>query len=291
MKFSKNVSLKNYTTFKIGGSARYFFIAKTKKDLILAVQFARENKIPFFILGNGSNLLASDKGFKGLVIKMENAKWKMQNGNAKCKIICETGLPLGKLVSLSLKNNLTDLEWAVGIPGTVGGAIAGNAGAFDKSMARLVKDVEVFDVGKGKILNFKNKECGFSYRESIFKKKKNLIILSVVLELEKKDKNKIKGLIKKYSAYRRATQPLNFPSIGSIFKNPKGYSAAKLIQDCSLKGKQAGQAQVSPKHANFIVNLGGARAKDVVNLINLIKKTVKKRFRINLEEEIQYLGF
>lgn len=274
MKFKKNVLLKNYTTFQIGGPAKYFYIAKNKTELIEATKQAKKLKLPFFVLGGGSNLLISDRGFKGLVIKF--------------------GQPLSLYVSKGL-------EWAVGIPGTIQGAVWSNAGAFKKSMKDVVKEVEVFDTKTGKVKIFKNKNCRFSYRDSIFRKEKNLIILSVKIKSKKSNTKKIK----KYLDYRKKTQPLEFPSAGSVFKNPVGFSAgelgeedkssssafaaARLIEECGLKGKKIGQAQISEKHGNFIVNLGGAKAKDIKKLINLTKKSVKNKFKINLEEEIQFL--
>lgn len=258
MEFQRDVSLKNYTTFKIGGSAKYFFTAKTKEDLFCAITAAKKLKLPFFVLGGGSNILVSDRGFKGLVIKF--------------------GQPFSSYVSKGL-------EWAVGIPGTVQGAVCGNTGAFKKSMKDVVESVEVFDVKTGKIKIFKNKNCKFSYRNSIFKHNKNLIILSVKIKPKKSNAKKIK----EYLDYKKERQPLDYPSAGSIFKNPSGFSAGGLIEKCGLKGKIIGQAKISEKHANFIVNLGNARAKDVKELINLIKKEVKKKFKINLEEEIQFL--
>jgi UDP-N-acetylmuramate dehydrogenase len=285
MKFQKNVSLKNYTTFKIGGRAKYFFIAKTKEDLIGAITTAKKIKLPFSVLGGGSNVLVSDKGFKGLVIKIENCKLKIKN----CKVNVDAGVLLGKLVSAATGSGLTGLEWAAGIPGTVGGAVFGNAGAFQKSMKNVVKKVEVFDAKELRIENYELRDCRFGHRDSFFKRNKNLIILSVVLKLKKGRKSEIKKKIKEYLNYRKETHPLNYPSAGSVFKNPKGFSAGELIEKCGLKGKKIGQVQISEKHANFIVNLGNARAKDVKKLINLAKKEVKKKFKINLEEEIQFL--
>ena len=260
MKFKKNVSLKNYTTFKIGGPAKCFYIAKNKTELIEAIKEAKKLKLPFFILGRGSNLLVSDRGFNGLVIKF--------------------GQPLSSYVSKGL-------EWAVGIPGTIQGAVCSNAGAFKKSMRDVVESVEVFDTETGKVKIFKNKDCKFSYRNSIFRKKKNLIILSVKIKPKKSNTKKIK----QYLDYRKKTQSLNFPSAGSIFKNPKGFSAGELIEKCGLKEKKIGKVKISEKHANFIVNLGRGKAKDVIKLIKLIKKRVKKKFGVVLEEEIQFLGF
>jgi len=258
MKFRKNVPLKNYTTFKIGGPAKYFFEAKRKEELIEAIKLAKKLELPFFILGGGSNLLVSDKGFDGLVIKF--------------------GQPLSSYVSKGL-------EWAVGIPGTVQGAVYSNAGAFKKSMKDVVKEVEVFDTKTEKIKNFKSKDCKFGYRDSIFKKNKNLIILSVKIKSKKSNRKKIK----QYLDYRKKTQPLNFPSAGSIFKNPRGFFAADLIERCGLRGKRIGKVKISEKHANFIVNLGNGKAKDVKKLIKIIKNKVKNKFGVTLKEEIVVL--
>jgi len=287
-KMRKNVSLSQYTAFKIGGKADYFFEAKNKKDLILALKFVKENKIPFFILGGGSNLLVSDKGFNGLVIKILFSKFYFLN----YKIIAEAGARLGDLVNTSAGKSLTGLEWAAGIPGTLGGAINGNAGLPNESVGDAVKEVEVLDTKgfKIKIKKFKNKDCKFSYRDSVFKHKKNLVILSAILKMKKGDKNKIRKKIKKYLDHKEETQPLNYPSAGSVFVNPKGFFAAELIEKCNLKGKIQGAAKISEKHANFIVNLGKAEAKDVEKLIKLAKKQVKKKFKINLQEEIRYLS-
>jgi len=260
MEIKRNVVLAKYTTFRIGGKAKYFFVAKNKDEIIKAVKWAKNKNLPFFILGGGSNLLVSDKGYRGLVIKY--------------------GIPLSSYV---LKN----LDWAVGIPGTIQGAVYGNAGAFGKSMEDNVKSVEVFDIKTNKIKIFKNKDCRFSYRNSVFKKNKNLIIISAKIKFQKSNPDKIK----QYLNYKKDTQPLNFPSAGSIFKNPKGFTAGELVEKCGLKGKRIGDVKVSEKHANFIVNLGNGKAKDVIKLIKLIKTKVKNKFKINLEEEIQFLGF
>jgi UDP-N-acetylmuramate dehydrogenase len=252
-------------------------------------------KLPFFILGGGSNLLVSDEGYKGLVIKF--------------------GQPLSLYVPKGL-------EWATGIPGTLQGAVFGNAGAFGKSMKDIVKEVKVFDTKTEKIKNFKNKDCQFSYKNSIFRKKKNLIILSVKIKTKKVDelRSSLRSAnarvsnakkIKEYFGYKKETQPLNFPSAGSIFRNFTPYRnevsgagpkeskefkkfkekgmipAAYLIDKCSLKGKRVGNVKISEKHANFIVNLGNGKAKDVKKLIKLIKNKVKKKFGVVLKEEIQ----
>lgn len=283
----ENIPLKNYTTFKIGGPAQYFFKAKTKKDLIKAVSTAKKFKLPFFILAGGSNLLVSDKGFKGLIIKLQVSDYNFQEN----KVFTEAGVLLSQLLSIALRNNLTGLEWAAGIPGTIGGAVRGNAGTKDQTIKEVIENVEVLDTKKGKIKFFKNKDCRFEYRDSIFKHEKNLIILSINFKLKNGKKEKIKEKIKEYLNYRKDTQPLDFPSAGSIFKNPQDFSAGELIEKCGLKGKRIKDVEISKKHANFIINLENGTARDVIELIKITKEKVKEKFEITLKEEIQYLGF
>ncbi|MCG2699968.1 UDP-N-acetylmuramate dehydrogenase [Candidatus Parcubacteria bacterium] len=288
----ENISMAEYTTFKIGGPAKYFFVAKNPKALVQAIKVAKKNHLPFFIFGGGSNLLVSDRGYKGLVIKIQNSKLKIKNHNSRLETIyAEAGAILSSVVVFSVKKSLRGLEWAVGIPGTLGAAAYGNVGAFGSTMAEIIKSVEILDANNLKISDLSKKECRFGEKNSIFKRNKNLIILSVILELQKGGKKEIEGKIKKFQFYRKGKQPLIFPSAGCIFKNPKGFSAGELIDKCGLKGKKIDGAQISEKHANFIVNLGGAKAKDVVKLIKIIKQKVKSKFKIELEEEIQYLGF
>jgi UDP-N-acetylmuramate dehydrogenase len=285
LKIQKNVSLKNRTAFKIGGRARYFIGTKNEGDLISAVAFAKKKNLPFLILAGGSNVLVSDKGFKGLVIKIGDAGRNIKDA----KITAGAGTNLGKLSGLAAKEGLMGFEWTAGIPGTLGGAIRGNAGAFGKSMSQNVQSVRVFDARSGKIKILKNKDCRFSYRNSVFKKNKNLVILSAILKLKKGNKKEIKNRIGKCLNYRKKSQPLNFSSAGSIFQNPEGRFAGELIERCGLKGKRIGQARISKTHANFIVNLGRAKAKDVGRLIRLAKKRVKGKFGITLKEEIEII--
>lgn len=291
-----DISLKNHTTFRIGGRAKYFFKAKTKEDLILAVKAAKKFNLPFYILGGGSKLLISDKGFNGLIIKVQHSGFEVQN----CRIFAQAGLSIEQLTKIASKNSLSGLEWAAGIPGTVGGAIRGNAGAFGKSMKDIVKKVEVFDVKKQKRIIVKNKDCKFSYRNSIFKKNPNLIILSCEVQFKKGNRKKSEKEMKGYVNYRKKFHPLDFPSVGSIFENPrigKGLRkkkvqtlpAGKLIAECGLSGKRIGGVKISKKHSNFIVNVKNGKAKDVKKLIRLTKKKVKEKFGIILKEELQYL--
>ncbi len=302
----KNIPLAQYTSFNIGGPADYFFQAQTKRDLIKAVEAAIAIKLPFFILGKGSNVLASDESYRGLVIKVKSKKSKVKSYDSGIEIVYEAGALLKDLVAKTAELNLAGLQWAAGIPGTIGGALRGNAGAFAKSIGDSVKEVEVLEIldNKTEIKKYSKKECNFSYRNSIFKKKRNLIILSVVFQLRKGDNEKIEKQTKENLDHRRINHPLNFPSAGSVFKNPAPVrrkelgrgkphfiQAAQLIEKCGLKGKKIGQAQISEKHCNFIINLGGAKAEDVKKLINLAREKVKQKFKINLEKEIVYLNF
>lgn len=293
MKIQKNISLKNYTTFKIGGSAKYFCVVKDKNDLIEAASFAKKEKLPFFVLGGGSNLLVSDKGFKGLVIKIENYKLKIpacRQAGKICKVIAGAGLGLAKLLTITANAGLSGLEWSAGIPGaTLGGAVRGNAGAFEIEMKDIVRKVEAFDDKNQKTKIFNNKDCRFGYRGSIFKKNPNLIIFSVELKFKKSNKKKVREKIKEIFGYRAAKHP-KLPSAGSIFKNLEKMRARDLIEEAGLKGKKIGGAQISEQHANFIINTGKAKAKDVLALINLAKKEVKNKFGIAIEEEIKILS-
>ncbi len=309
-KMQKNISLKNLTTFKIGGKARYFLEAKNKEEIISAIKWAQEKSLPFFVLGGGSNVLISDKKYKGLIIqvKSQNAKVKIESQNAKV-IEIDAGVALGKLVGVALQNSLTGMEWAMGIPGTVGGAMHGNAGAFNQSISDVVEEVEVMDIEKpvwGQTSPelgaqafrrfaprrvFSKEECGFSYRDSIFKKNKNLIILSAKIKLQTGDKIEIENKMREYFQKKKQTQPLEFFSAGSIFKNKENYKAAELIEKAGLKGKRIGGAEISNKHSNFIVSNGHSKARDVKKLIDLIKKVVRQKFNIELQEEIIFLNF
>ncbi len=300
----QGVLLKDYTSFKIGGPAKYFFNARTNQDLTRAIKAAKELDIPFFILGGGSNLLVSDNGFNGLVIRVCNSRLEAQNSH----LIASAGAKLIDLVSLAAESSLAGFEWAAGIPGTLGGAVSGNAGAFSKWMNNVVDWVDVFDAQSLAVKKLDNQECEFGHKISIFKKKPNLIILSAKIRLEKGDKTKIQKQINEYIELRKQKHPLDFPSAGCVFENyvpkknewrpefvqfkklgaiPTGF----LIDQCGLKGSIVGQAQISEKHANFIINLGGASSQDVVDLINLAKTKVKQKFGIDIKEEIQYLGF
>jgi len=314
----KDISLKELTTFRIGGKAKYFCQVSDKDEVVGAVKWAKQKRLPFFVLGGGSNVLKNDRKYKGLVIqvKSQNAKVKIENQKSKV-IIIETGagVSLGKLVGIALQNNLTGMEWAMGIPGAIGGAVYGNAGAFGFAMGDNIEEVETLDISniKYQISNIKKEECEFRYRDSIFKKNKNLIILSAKIKLQTGEKTEIENKMKGYFQKKKQTQPLEFFCAGSIFKNQeleienqellekfpelKKFQdkniipAAWFIEKAGLKGKRIGGVEISPKHSNFIVSNGFGKARDVKKLIDLIKKQVKKKFNIILEEEIQLINF
>lgn len=302
-----NVLLKDYTTFKIGGPAKYFYVAKTKEDVINAVAITKELQLPLFVLGGGSNVLISDEGFNGLVIKIELNYIKIEGDI----VIAGSGLPLPTLVNAASENNLSGFEWAAGIPGaTVGGAIVGNAGAFGGDMASMTESVVVLK--NSKELQLRGDECGFGYRQSIFKNNQD-IILEARLKFKPSEKKQIKQTIDECLKRRRQAQDYNGGSVGSIFKNTEvakddanlfiKYSelqpfansgkipAGKLIEMCELKGKQIGGAQISEKHANFIINTGNATAEDVIMLISFIKQQVRMKFGVQLREEMRLVGF
>jgi len=308
--FEENILMKDFTTYKIGGRAEYFFVAKTKNDLEKAVQTAQKMKLNVLVLGGGSNMLVADKGIKGLVIKVDISGVEFRQG----EVFAGAGEILSKFVYSCSNAGFSGLEWAAGIPGaTVGGAIFGNAQAFGTKISDSVKSVEVLDLKTMEILNLNKEQCHFSLKNSEFKKNKNLIILSAIFELNPGKAEEIKEKIDRYLAYRNNNHPINFPSAGSTFVNPEikitnkkllekfpelaGFNekgvipAGFLIQKCGLQGKKIGDAQISEKHANFIINTGDAKAKDVLALMKLAKQKVKKTFNINLETEVQLIGF
>ena len=323
----KNVLLKKHTTFKIGGPAKYFLVVPTpknrgsrirdgkaigtsmKEQIIKALTLAQSLKIRTFILGGGSNMLASDKGFDGLVIKIENKKFifKVKKDNT---VTIPAGVQVAKIVAFSTQKGLDGWQWAGGLPGTLGGAIRGNAGAFGGETKDTVLVVEGIEDDTLQVRTFSNAQCRFSYRNSIFKQK-NWIVLSVTLQFKLGDKKELQKIAKANMDYRKERHPLDLPNAGSIFKNcdVKEFSpslqqslaqvvkkdpfpvvpVAYLLSQIGLKGTTIGGAQVSPKHPNFIVNIKNAKAEDVLKIIDVNKEHIKKNYGVNLEQEVQYL--
>lgn len=323
IQIQRQVSLKSYSTFKIGGEANFFCLVSSKEDVVSALDFAIVNKLNVFVLGGGSNLLISDQGYQGLVVKMINTKESVIESDNGVELGVSSGVSLSALGLSTTRRGYVGMQWAVGIPATIGGAICNNAGAGAGEMSKIVKEVEVIELFFNQqnthlegyeIKNLVCSECAFVYRSSLFKKNKNFLILSAKLILHLGDSVALEQEIQKQLLVRKNKQPLEYPNIGSIFCNPvlsdKQFNkvlkktnlmatdfvankvpAGLLIEKAGLKGFRVGDAEVSHKHANFIVNLGNATAEEVIILISYIKQKVRQKFSVQLQEEIEYVGF
>ena len=278
--------MKKHISFKVGGPADFLVKPKTEEELRNVVEFAKKENVPFIVIGNGSNLLVKDGGIRGIVIELsDNFNNYEIDGNI---IKAQSGALLAIIGRNAMKNSLTGFEFAAGIPGTLGGALAMNAGAYGGEMKQVVKTVRLMD-RDGNIFELSNEEMKFEYRRSLLTTK-DYIVLSAVIELQPGNVEEIKEIMADYSNRRSTKQPLNFPSAGSTFKRPEGHFAAKLIDDCGLRGLNLRGAQVSDKHCGFVINSGGATAKDILDLMFIVKSTVNAKFGIMLEEEVKILG-
>lgn len=282
----ENEPMSNHTSFKIGGNADMFVSVKSEKELSELLVFARENGIVVTVMGNGSNMLVSDKGIRGLVIQIGSEMTDVKIDGET--VWAEAGVLMSKLASVVLRENLSGFETLSGIPGTLGGGIYMNAGAYGGEIKDVVSKVTYVDE-QGNMHTVTGKECDFSYRHSIFCDGGKYIV-SAELLFRKGDYDEIKAAMADYNKRRSDKQPLAMPSAGSTFKRPDGYFAGKLIQDAGLMGYSIGGAAVSEKHAGFVVNKGGASAKDVLELINHIQKTVREKFGVELEPEVRLIG-
>lgn len=283
----ENESLKIHTTYKIGGVAKYFITPKDLNELISLIKYLRENNIKYMILGNGSNTIFSSKTYDGAIINLSNLNKMEIKDN---KIYVESGYQLIKLSIDAMNNNLSGLEFASGIPANVGGAVYMNAGAYKSDMSNLIEEVTFLDENL-ELKTLKNNELDFSYRHSLFQEK-NYIIISTVLNLEKGNKEEIKELMDNRKQRRIDSQPLDYPSAGSVFRNPSSeVFAGKLIEDLGLKGYMIGGAKISEKHANFIINYDNATGEDIKKLIELIKEKVKEKYNIDLIVEQRFVNF
>lgn len=286
IKFAINETLKKYNTWRIGGEAEVVVFPDNFEKLSLIINFLNKNKMQYFVLGKGSNLLIPDKGFKGVIIKLVDG---FDHFNIHNNIITVgSGFSFIRLSLLAAKNGLSGLEFAGGIPGTVGGAVTMNAGAHGSDVSKILKRVLVMDT-LGNVFYLQNKELSFSYRNSIILKKK-YIVLEAEFNLEVGDKQEIAKTTSSFKAKRILTQPYNLPSCGSVFKNPLPSFAGELIEKAGLKGYKIGDAMFSDLHANFIVNLGNAKSDDIIALIELAKMTVKEKFNVDLQTEVKFLG-
>lgn len=271
-----------HTTFKIGGPAKFFIEPKDSAELRLTLSYARKYKVPLFVIGAGSNILISDKGVAGIVLRLRSPYFRKLIFNGE-HLEAGSGVMLNQLLNATQKQGLSGLEFLAGIPGTVGGALIMNAGIPGETIGDLVEEVRVMDYN-GNIKLLKKGALKFDYRTSNLSK---YIILNAGLNLLKKDKQDVKDRIAKYMNYRKMRQDISKPSAGCIFKNPKGTSAGRLIDLCGLKGKRIGGACISKRHGNFILNQDKATAGDVLKLMNLIIRSVKHKFNITLQPEIK----
>jgi len=311
MKIQEYVSLKEYSTYVIGGSARYFCDIESDEDAREAIRFANENQLQIFVLGGGSNLIISDKGFDGLVIRIHNSKFIIHDS----QLTAGAGISMAQLVDITTSQGLAGLEWAGGLPGSLGGAIFGNAGCFGHEIKKAVKSVQAIDFN-GVTRSFSNEECEFTYRASKFKRQGAFVILEAKLAFKYGDADELKKGAQEKMTYRKTRHPIEYPNIGSIFKNieqtqevakiitrlpelendvrTRWYGkipAAVLIEKIGFKGKRNDGIQISDKHANFLINVGEGKSLAVVDLIKDIKAKVKDEFDIELEEEVRYVGF
>jgi UDP-N-acetylmuramate dehydrogenase len=306
--FQKNISLQEYNTYRVGGVARYLYVAQDTDALIGAVRYARKNNAAYFILGGGTNVLVSEEGFDGIVIKAEHHTTDARDN----EIYADAGIPMGALVARAAALSLSGLEWAAGLPGTLGGAIFGNAGSHGGEMKDSIVEVAVFDPARNGMRNVSAKECGFAYRHSAFKEN-NIIIVGAVVRLQKGDPADIASRMKENMQKRIAQQPLAQRSAGCVFKNielatsregceltrahtdfavfrdARFLPAGLLVDKAGLKGMRSGGAMISNKHGNFIIAETRATADDIMRLIVSAKDAVREKFGIELQEEIRFL--
>ena len=281
-----NEPMKNHTSFRTGGPADVYVKADRAENIIKAIEMLKKENVEYTIIGNGSNLLVSDRGICGAVIEIGSM---MNNISVEGeKIYAEAGALLSSLAAAAAENCLTGLEFASGIPGSVGGAVVMNAGAYDGEIKDAIDYADVID-NEGNILRLTKDELGLSYRHSVIDEKK-MIVIGAGFRLKEGDGRAIKEKMADFAARRREKQPLNYPSAGSTFKRPEGHFAGKLIEDAGLKGKTIGGAQVSQKHAGFIINTGDATTEDILELMDCCVETVYNKFGVRLEPEVRFIG-
>lgn len=277
-----NEPMKKHTTFRIGGEAACFVRIENARQLSAVHSYLQEAGVPMLVLGNGSNLLVSDEGFEGVVLEICD---KMSGISVEgTKMIVQAGALMSKIARVAYENGLTGFEFAAGIPGTIGGGTVMNAGAYGSELKQVITSVKMLNA-KGELIELSNEEMEFGYRTSIIKKQ-SLIVVEVILQLREGKKEDILALMEDLAFRRRDKQPLEYPSAGSTFKRPEGYFAGKLIMDAGLRGYRVGGAQVSEKHCGFVINAGDATAKDVLELMEHVKNTVRETFGVELEPEV-----
>lgn len=276
--YEENISLKKYNTYRIDILAKYMVFPKNAKELIELINFARTNNIKYMILGNGSNVIFNTTYYDGIIIKLDNFNNMTIKGN---KVYAEAGCSLIKLAISTINAGLSGLEFACGIPGTVGASISMNAGAYNLDISNSLESISVL-TPQNKIITLNKKKLEFSYRDSFLKRNPDYVVLSANFLLKEGNREEMLLQMEERKKRRKDTQPLEYPSAGSVFRNPPSMYAGELIEKCNLKGYCIGDATVSTKHANFIVNKGNATGKDIVSLINKIKEEVKNKYKIEL---------
>lgn len=285
--------MKSHTSFRVGGPADLFAEPKDTEEIAALISAAKALKIPFFLMGNGSNLVISDEGIEGLVIhlgeKFSHIESEPDPNDPEKELVRVTaGTLLTRLSSFATKSGLAGLEFASGIPGSVGGAVFMNAGAYDHDMSEVVEEVSCI-TKDGQVKTVRKEELDFSYRNSVFMKEGG-IVTEALLSLSRGNAEEISSKVREYTEKRTKSQPLNFPSAGSMFKRPVGHYTGALIEQCGLKGTCVGGAQVSEKHAGFVINKGDATASDIDGLVKKIQSEVKAKFDVDLEREVRFIG-
>lgn len=281
----ENEPMSKHTTFRIGGNADVFVTPVDEEGVRTVLEYVNDKNIPYYIIGNGSNLLVKDKGFRGVIIQLYKNFSKIEIDD--CIIRAQAGALLSAVAKTAMNSSLSGMECLSGIPGTIGGAVCMNAGAYGGEIKDIVTEVKVIRNGKIEIID--NASAEFCYRGSRIMRE-NMIVLEAVINLEKGDKMEIQAKMKELMVQRNSKQPVELPSAGSTFKRPEGYFAAKLIDDSGLRGFSVGGAQVSTKHCGFVVNTGGATAEDVITLMKRVTDIVMKKFGVKLEPEVRIIG-
>ena len=282
----KDEPMKSHTTFRVGGPADYFVTPQTAEEVAKVIEACTQEKVPYYIVGNGSNLLVGDKGYRGVVIQI--CKRMNEIRTEENKIYAQAGALLSKIAAQALSNSLTGFEFASGIPGTLGGAVMMNAGAYGGEMKHVLASADVL-TPEGEFLTLSLEELELGYRTSVVATK-GYTVLGATIALEKGNPEEIKAYMDDLKERRITKQPLEYASAGSTFKRPEGYFAGKLIQDSGLKGYSVGDAQISEKHSGFVINRGNASAKDVLALIEHVQEIVEEKFGVHLETEVKRIG-
>ena len=286
-KIKYNEPMKNHTTMRVGGNCDIMVLPESIEDIQNIISISKKENLEYYIIGNGSNVIVPDEGVRALVIKLASKFSNVEIIGNKIKVLSGCSMP--KVSHIAKENSLKGFEFACGIPGTIGGGIRMNAGAYGSEIANVLEDVTYIDED-GCIKTINKDEVNFSYRHSIFAENKHLVIISATFKLEVGDKNEIENIMKINMQKRRQKQPLEYPNFGSVFKRPEGYFVGKLVDDAGLRGYTIGGAQVSEKHTGFIINKDNATYKDIVDLMHYIQKVVFEKFNVKLQAEVEVLG-